>query len=586
MENQQFFLSPELAPRLAAVDVGTNSIRLIVAEGLRDGKYRILDDEREATRLGRNLSSTGRLDPQAVELSLAALRRMKQIAAGYQVRQVRAIATCAVREASDGPDFCQRVKAETGFELEVISGREEARLAFVGIARGFELEGKNVVAVDIGGGSTEILLASGGLVEEIYTTQLGAVRLTELHNSTQVVAAEAFRKLMGYIERQLRKRVSKRLFVPHVLIGSGGTFTSLATMVMARRGQSALPLQGFEVTQADVRHLLDRLRKMPAKARRSVAGLSADRADIIVAGLAIVDGVMRRFRVNRLQVHVGGIRDGLLLSMVDEMRVTAPQAALDRESVIASFAASCGVDVEHCRHVALLAGSIYAQMAPYWELPPDDRPLLEVAAQLQDVGYMINYQQHHKHSYHLILNSRLPGFQPQELALVANVARYHRGSRPKKSHENFERLSKADRLRVKRMAAILRLAVGFDRSHSRQVQAVEVVRSDDCVELRPRADEFPEVDIWGARGRAEMFEKVFATKLRIEFPGEPKQAAPPAENGAASEIAPAAPSAIAESAPVDPKSQNPKSAKPPKRPRKSAPTREKPSTKTASAKTP
>lgn len=542
MENVQFFLSSELAPRLAAIDVGTNSIRLIVAEALRDGKYRILDDERDATRLGRNLGQTGRLDPQAVELSLAALRRMKQIATGYQVRQLRAIATCAVREAADGPEFCRRAAEEAGVELQVITGRDEAQLAFIGVQRSFDIADKNVAVVDIGGGSTEIVLASNGLIEAIYTTQLGAVRLTEQHNAAQVVAADDFRTLMQSVERLLRRHVAKRLFVPQLLIGSGGTFTSLAAMVMARRGSSNLPLQGVEITQADVRHLLDRLRKMPAKTRRGVAGLSSDRADIIVAGLAIVDGVMRRLQVNRLLVHVGGVRDGLLLSMVDDMLAAGPQAPQNREVVLRRFAANCGVDVEHCLHVAMLAGSIYAQLARWFEMPPEDRDLLEAAAKLQDVGYLINYQRHHKHSYHLILNSRLPGFQPQELALVAIVARYHRGSKPRKSHAGYRQLSNVDRRRARRMAAILRLAIGFDRSHTQQTRGVDVTVDEGAVVFRPRGEAVAEADVWGARRRAKMFEKVYGVPLQIEWQPRgvaeppPPETAPSAINGHAAPL--------------------------------------------------
>ena len=229
--------------------------------------------------------------------------------------------------------------------------------------------------------------------------------------------------------------------MPHLLIGSGGTFTTLAEMVMAAKGQAGLPLRAYEMTHAEVRHLLDRLRKMPAKSRRNVPGLSSDRADIIVAGLAIVDRLMRRFKVNRLQVHNRGIRDGLVLTMIDTTLGTTSQDPHDQDAAIERFAAGCGVDVGHGRQVARLAGSIFAQLRERWGLRAEDRSLLEAAARLQDVGYLIDYDQHHKHSYHLILNSRLAGFRPQELELIANIARYHRGGKPKAKHANYERLT-------------------------------------------------------------------------------------------------------------------------------------------------
>lgn len=519
MEEKQFFLSPDLASRLAAIDIGTNSIRLLVAEPLRGGNYRILDEEKESTRLGLNLAKTGQLDPAAIEKSLTALRRMKQIAEGFQVTQLRTIATCAVREASNGDEFCKRARDELGIEIEIISAKQEALLAFFSVQRSFDLTDKQVSVVDIGGGSTEIVLALGNLVEAIYTTDLGAVRLTELYGSN----GEDFDKLLEAINRQLRKRIKNPLFLPHLLFGSGGTFTSLAAMVMAGKGQVGLPVRGYQVSRAEVRHLLDRLRKIAPKDRASIPGLSPDRADIIVAGLAIVDCVMDHLRVNMLQVHNRGVRDGLLLTMIEQSPSVAP-AAHDRESAIDRLAATCGGELTHGRHVAQLAGSIFSQLVGPFGLHASDRALLEAAARLQDVGYLINYEQHHKHSYHLILHSRLEGFQPQELEIIANVARYHRGAKPKRKHANFRQLTPTDQQRVRALAAILRVAGGLDRSHSQQVQDVIVEQHRGETHLKVQAQNFPEVDIWGARRRGELFEKVFHTQLKIDWQPQRQQA--------------------------------------------------------------
>lgn len=514
---QQYFLSPDLAPRLAAIDIGTNSIRMIVAEGLRNGAYRILDDEKDPTRLGKNLSTTGRLNPEAVEASLATLRRMKQIIAGYQVREFRAIATCAVREAADGADFCRRVRDEVGIDIEVVSSEEEARLAFYGVLRSFDLDDKNVAVVDIGGGSTEIVLASNKVLETIYATPLGAVRATELFGGPQPLSNEDFEGLLQNIDRQLRKHTPKPPFVPHVLIGSGGTFTALAAMVLAIRGHGNVPVQGASISQAEVRHLLDRLRKLSAKSLRNVPGLSPDRADIIVAGLAIIDAVLRRFKINQLYVHAGGVRDGLLLTMVDDSLGPAPAQVRDRVESALQFAARCGVDVPHAQQVARLAGSIFAQLAAPFALEANDRIVVETAARLQDVGYLIDYDEHHKHSYHLIRNSRLAGYSPVELELIATVARYHRGGGPKKKHQHFRRLPRKDQQRVLRLAAILRIAGGLDRSHSQQVQDVEIDVQPSEVVMRIIADELPEVDLWGARRRSEHFENAFNTRLTLDW---------------------------------------------------------------------
>lgn len=524
MEDKQFFLSREMAYRLAAIDIGSNSVRLMVAEPLKGGTYRILDEERESTRLGKALQSTGRLDPEAVENTLVALRRFKQIADGFSVTELRTIATCAVREAEDGDAFCRRARDEAGVDVEVVSADQEARFAFYSVERAFDLTGKNVVVADIGGGSTEFILASGNMVEAIYTSPLGAVRLTEIYGAGQGIAAEAFEQLVDGIDHRLKKYTRKPFFAPHLLIGSGGTFTALAEMQMAARGQVGLPVRGYMVTHAEVSHLLDKIVKIPPKSRRNVPGLSPDRADIIVAGLAIIDRVMRRFKVNVLQVHNRGVRDGLILTMIDQSLGAPKESPQDRQAAIERFAATCSGEVEHGRQVARLAGRIHEQLSKAFDLDPEDRPLLEAAARLQDVGYLINYDQHHKHSYHLILNSRIPGFRPRELEIVANIARYHRGAPPKQKHANFRQLSPDDQRKVEQLAAILRLAGGLDRSHSQQVRDLNIQPNGDGLVINVVAPHDPEVDIWGARRRAEMFEKVFGTPLAVEWLNPAEQA--------------------------------------------------------------
>jgi exopolyphosphatase/guanosine-5'-triphosphate,3'-diphosphate pyrophosphatase len=519
MEDKQFFLSPDLTHRLAAIDVGTNSLRLIIAEALRGGEYRILDEEKATTRLGKGLSSTGKLNPVAVEQSLEALRRMKQIADGFQVHELKAIGTCAVREAEDGEKFRRRVKEEAGLDLIIISAEEEARLAFFSVARSFNLDGKNVAVADIGGGSTEIILASGNLIEALCTTPLGAVRMTEMYGGGQNLSSEQFDELIEAIDRELRRQTRDVLLEPHQLIGSGGTFTTLAEIVMASKGQTGLPLRGSEITRAEVRHLLDRLRKMTPEARRSLPGLSPDRADIIVAGVAIIDRLMRQFNLNRVTIHDRGVRDGLLLTMIDRSLGSSSENIHEREVAVERFAARCNSDPVHGKQIARLAGLIYSQLIDRFSLDPHDRTLLETAARLQDVGYLINYEDHHKHSYYLILNSRLAGFQPQELELIANIARYHRGADPKKKHDNFSQLSPRDQLRVRRMASILRLAGGLDRSNSQQVRSLAIVPNGRGLKLEVVADELPEVDIWTAQRRSSSFEKAFGVDLEVEWAG-------------------------------------------------------------------
>ena len=531
-DDRQIYLSADLACRLAAIDIGSNSVRLLVAEAIRGGNYRILDEEREPTRLGRSVSSEGRLDDESMERTVAALRTFKEIATGYQVTRLRTIATCAVRESRNGPEFCRRVREEVGLEVEVISGEREARLAFSSVQHAFDLSGRNTVVADIGGGSTEIVFATGNLIESIFSTPLGAVRLTEqfvLGDCCEgIEGVRAIERLEEEIAAVLKKRTTRPLFAPHLLVGCGGTFTTLAELVMAAKREVDVPVAGYKVSHAEVRHLLERLRKMPLRARRGMAGMTPDRADIIIAGLSIIDALMKRFHVNTLAIHTRGVRDGLLREMIEETSVAGPgDDDAHREAAIERLAAACSGELEHGRKVAALAGRIFEQLAVPLELCPGDRLLLECAARLQDVGYVINYDQHHKHSYHLIRNSRLPGVRPHDVELIANVARYHRGAHPKRKHDNLARLTSEDQRRVQRMAAILRIAGGLDRSRAQQVRDVCARIEGGRVAIDVVADQEPQVDIWGAERRTDLFEKVFGMKVDVGWAEPAALAAPP-----------------------------------------------------------
>jgi exopolyphosphatase/guanosine-5'-triphosphate,3'-diphosphate pyrophosphatase len=460
-----------------------------------------------------------------MDRTVAALRTFKEIASGYQVTSLRTIATCAVRESRNGPEFCRRVREQVGLEVEVISGEREARLAFASVQHAFDLTGKNVIVADIGGGSTELVFATGNLIESIFSTPLGAVRLTEQFGLGEGSEGDHFDQGVERLEEEiaatLKKRTTRPLFAPHFLVGCGGTFTTLAELIMAAKRQLDVPVAGYKVSQAEVRHLLDRLRKMPLRARRAMAGMTPDRADIIIAGLSIVDALLKRFRVNTLVIHTRGVRDGLVREMLDEAALggaSADDPAL-REEAIERLAAACSGELEHGRKVAALAGRIFEQLAEPLDLPTGDRLLLECAARLQDVGYVINYDQHHKHSYHLIRNSRLPGVRAHDLELIANVARYHRGAHPKRKHENLARLSTEDQRRVQRLAAILRLAGGLDRSRSQQVRDVRAQVIDGRVVIEAVADVEPQVDLWGAERRTDLFEKVFGMPAEIRWAG-------------------------------------------------------------------
>jgi exopolyphosphatase/guanosine-5'-triphosphate,3'-diphosphate pyrophosphatase len=510
-ENTAEPVTPAPAPRIAAIDIGSNSVRLVVAEVLTSGGYRVLDEERENTRLAASLVATGELSATAVEATITALRRFQSIATGYGVGRISAIATSAVRDAENGPEFCQRVRSELDLDVEVISSDEEARLAFLSVQRAFDVSGREVAVADIGGGSTEIILASSGLVDQIYTTPLGAVRVAEKCDATGISSPSQLEKLRKYVDRVLKRAVGKPPFVPSMFYGTGGTFTALASMIMAREGQAGQPMWGFRVTGAQIRHLVTDLAQLTLEKRKKVPGLNPARADIIVSGLVIIERIMSHLHVNVVQVHTRGVRDGLLLEMVQAAFGGPPEVISSeaRTAAVEQFAKSCGVDLPHAKQVAKIAGSLWQQLAAPLGLRASDRELIEAAALLANVGYLINFEGHHKHSYHLIVNSELAGFEREQLRMLALVARYHRGSRPKKKHGDFRVLGDDDRRRVAAAAAILRLALALDRTHQQRVQEICAQITGGHVEITVEAQGDADVDLWAARSKVKLFERVF-----------------------------------------------------------------------------
>lgn len=504
--------------RIAAIDIGSNSVRLVVAQVLPGGGYRVMDEERENTRLAAVLGSSGWLDATAMDDTLAALRNYQTIAQGYDADPIRAIATSAVREAVNGQAFRDRIQDELGLRVEVISAEEEARLAFLSVARAFDVSDREVAVADIGGGSTEIVLASSGLVDQTYATRLGAVRYAEKCDVTEKCTDKDLQRLNRAIDKELKRCVGKLPFQPSILFGTGGTFTALASMLLARADRAKEPVRGFRAKRAELCHLIADLASMSLEKRRKVPGLNPRRADIIVAGLTIIDRVLKHLRLNVVQVHSRGVRDGLLLTMIRNTpaRSVSPQ---ERQETVERFAASCGVDLKHARQVARLAGSLWEQLAKPLELQAEDQAVIETSALLANVGYLINFQKHHKHSYQLILNSELPGFERHEVQLLANVARYHRGAVPKQKHPHFRELKQQDQLRVSQLAAILRLALALDRTHQQRVEQVRAKVRDDVVEITVQASADPEVDLWAARRKVELFEKVFGREVVFSVSG-------------------------------------------------------------------
>lgn len=309
----------QLPPRIAAIDLGTNSVRLTVAE-LDDGDgYRVLDDEREQTRLGYRLRATGRIDDSRAAATLEALKRMKATADAFGAVEIRAVATAALRDAENGPSFAATATDQCGLTLEIISPEEEADLAVRSVRRRFALDRQPAAIADLGGGSMEVVFTTGGRVDRAHSMPLGAVVLTEQFVSSDPLKATDWVVLRDAIDLVLDQTVGDAPFPTPDLIGSGGTFTTIATMAMHDRAGESGNVQGYSMTLAEFEHQLERLKLAPLAVRQGFPGLSPDRADIIVAGAAAVSRLARHIGAHRILVNDLGIRDGVLLQMASRL---------------------------------------------------------------------------------------------------------------------------------------------------------------------------------------------------------------------------------------------------------------------------
>lgn len=509
--------------RLAGIDIGSNSIRLMIVEVTDEqSNYKILDDHKETTRLAHGLSDNNKLSAEAIAHSVNALRRMKALVEGHKVEHLETIATSAVREASNGQEFIQLVKAHLDLDIEIISPAEEGRLSFLSAQRRFDLQDQQVLLMDLGGGSGELIFAANGVVEDIHSMPIGAVRMTEACIKHDPPRKQDLKALRKRLKKLLTETMPVAAFHPHFMIGAGGTFTALANISLRMRGLDRRGVGGYEMTRSDVRHVLDHLSFLPLAARRTVPGLNPDRADIIVAGIAVIERIMKWMQVNRLVIHDQGVRDGLLLRMIDKYhgprKIEAVQVAEDPEALIQAarqFGKVCGLDEAHAQQITHLCANLFDQLQEPLQLPASERILLMLAAWLHEVGTLVNYEKHHHHSYHLIVHGNIHGMTPRQREIVAQVARYHRRSEPKRKHDAYHRMSEADQNTIRRLSAILRLADGMDRSHTRSIRKVQCNVRGKLVHLTLFSESYPEIDIWGASQKGKYFEKIFDKELEL-----------------------------------------------------------------------
>jgi exopolyphosphatase/guanosine-5'-triphosphate,3'-diphosphate pyrophosphatase len=508
------------AQRIAIIDLGSNTARLILMNAVPGNAYRLEDEIREVVRLRQGMTAKG-LSEAAMARALFTLRLFKRFCDNSQVDMIIPTATSAVREAWNGQQFVEQVRHEIGLSLQVLDGEKEAYYATLGALNEIQL-GQGYV-VDIGGGSVQIAQVRNHHFERGCSLPLGALALTERFIQNDPIETAEYQAIKQEINQQLDSItwLQKVKAKPgRVLIGLGGTIRNLAKIEAARQNYPLNTLHSFRLTQDSISESIRQLTELPLKERQVIRGLNSDRADIILPGTMVIQAIMNRLQVEVLTISVNGLREGLFFEHFWR-HLSYPVISNVRRFSVLNMARVYHYQKNHATHVRYLAGRLFNQLSPLHGYDSAEHELLDAAAILHDIGSMINYYDHHKHSQTLIINSGLPGFAPREVALIALLTRYHRKGKPvTNGYESL--LQEGDEMVLMQLSAILRLAEFLERGRNATVDDVTAVWDNNTLRVTLIADEYPAVELWEAeRNALGLMETAFNRRLILESTAAP-----------------------------------------------------------------
>ena len=496
--------------RLAAIDIGTNSVHMIVVRVRPDFSFEVIDREKEMVRLGAGGLDGRKLTRAAQTAALQALSKFERIARSHQVDEILAAATSATREAENGGAFLATIEQQTGIRPRIITGTEEARLIHLAAVYGVDTPTAAVV-IDIGGGSVEITLGSGREVKFARSFKLGVIRLTERFVGSDPLSRRDERKMVKHIGEQVDRYVGyivKEGF--DRLIGTSGTILSLGAVSTAlERGAAPEEVRNLRVSAKSLKRLRKTVTQLPLDERLAMPGLDPRRADLVVAGAVLFDTLVGKLEAREFTLCDLALREGLVLDYIHRHRREIARVDrypdVRRRSAI-ELAERCNWEAEHAKQVARMALALFDQTRPRHELGDREREWLEYASLLHDIGNHISYERHHRHSYYLIKNGDLRGFEPEEIEVIALVARYHRRGTPKKDHDGYADLAPPLRRTVRVLSAFLRLAETFDRSRHGVVGAITIRDRDIDLRIKLEARGDAELEVWAGRRQLSVLE--------------------------------------------------------------------------------
>ena len=511
--------------RIAALDLGSNSFHLLVAEVRPDGTFAPVLREKEMLRLGDVVARTGRLSAEAADQALETVRRFRALAESSGAGEIVACATSAIREAENGAELVARFASEAGQRVKVISGGEEAALIFRAVQASVLIDPGPALCLDLGGGSLEIVVGDASNLAWSASLKLGVARLTaELVRSDPPRAGDL---------RRLRKRLVSELgpvavevaeLKPRLLVGTSGTFCDLARLAGVREaGAVPISVNQLHVSRSSLEAVHEDLIALTASQRRRLPGLDARRAELVPAGSLLALVALELFGFEELVVGEWALREGMVLDAIGrgDGAANTDDPRVIRNASVLDLCRRCGWREDHARQVARLATRLFDLTEELHGLSDHHRELLDHAALLHDIGEHVSGESHHKHTAYLIQHGRLRGFSPKEVLILATLGRYHRQGEPKLSFEPFAAIDDDERPAVRVLTALLQLADGLDRAHAGAVEDLEVEIGDEQVELRVSAHTDADLELWGARRKRALFEQVTGRRLEVTMVGQP-----------------------------------------------------------------
>lgn len=504
-------------PRYAAIDIGSNSVRMMAAE-VNQKSYRVLVEERQVTRLGQSVFRTGLISEEAMTFMVATLQRMTAIYQKLGVDRVRAVATSAVRDAGNQKEFLERMSAVLGVPVEIISGSEEARLIHLGVDHRWPRPEERTLIIDVGGGSAEIIITQGNQMIDAVSKPLGAVRLTELFLKSDPATPDELHRMMEYIEEKISpmaKKHGQEKFDRAIATSASAAAAVCAINEVPRARRNEADRLCARATQ--LRRLYGEISVLDLAGRRRIAGIGPRRAEIIVAGTAVFLRALEAFHHRSLYYSTAGVRDGIIADF--EARGVArevSQLSADQRKVVEVMARRYAVSVKHAGTVANISHQIFEALHPVHNLPAVAGRILQAAAYLHDIGHFVSDTSHHKHSAYLVANSDMPGFNARERLTIASLCRFHRKSMPQPRHSHFQQLDAESKKTVTMLAPLLRIADSLDRSHQQKVHTVDGRIRNGSVGLLVSAESDIDLELWAANQVSPAFTQVYGLPISIQ----------------------------------------------------------------------